>query len=743
MLLPFLLCSWVAPCIPQDPPAGEPVELLQQGEPVGELPDIRVRPLRSERPATQPTTQVSRATREELLATGERTLPRMIGAATGVWVQETNLGGGSPFVRGVTGNQILILVDGVRINDSTTRFGPNQNLNTIPPSVVESVEVVRGPASVLYGSDAVGGVIAITTRTRSRWHGASGASGSEHRGSEHRGAELDIDYISQLEGGRATASASASGAGLGGLPAGVFASVSVNHFEDLESGSGTVPNTGYDGGDVFLSSDLQLDPGSWLRYSYRLHRDADVPRTDALNPGFPTSIGGPFTGPSDERRLFARQQYQAHLLSYTDEREGGFADRFQARLSYREVDERRERIRTGDDELRLERDDVSTLGLGLDWRDEVGGGHELTYGFDADFDRVDSTRFDVQLDGSPTEPANGSFAPGSEYLRLGVFVQDEFQLAEAVDVTAGLRWSRFDFEFDAFDPAIGSLPDDGGADNGFDDLTASLALAGDLARGVRLSGTLAQGFRAPNLDELAAVGSFGGGVELPNPNLSPEETLYGELALDVFRPAWQSGLAVYHNSISDVVGRQFDADASAAFGEDTFRRENQGTVTIYGIEAYWRGRLGSETSRFNFEVSGAFQRGRQYDDTMDPTTGEALFNDVPYRRIPPLFGQAVLEYAPRVGELDWLTNARVDVRCADEQDELSPGDISDRRIDPNGSAGWAVVGLAFEGPLGRGASRFGNWRVRFENLGDASYRVHGSGFDGPGFGVSLGFTLGF
>jgi len=82
---------------------------------------------------------------------------------SGVWMQKTNHGGGSPFVRGLTGNYVLLLVDGIRMNNSTFRYGPNQYFNTISPFSVKTMEVLRGAGSTLYGSDAIGGTININT----------------------------------------------------------------------------------------------------------------------------------------------------------------------------------------------------------------------------------------------------------------------------------------------------------------------------------------------------------------------------------------------------------------------------------------------------------------------------------------------------------------------------------------------------------------------------------------------------
>ncbi len=92
-----------------------------------------------------------------------RTTPEALMGVNGVFVQKTNHGGGSPFVRGLTGNQTLLLVDGIRLSNSTFRYGPNQYFNTIDPFSIEKIEVLKGGGSVQYGSDALGGTIQVFT----------------------------------------------------------------------------------------------------------------------------------------------------------------------------------------------------------------------------------------------------------------------------------------------------------------------------------------------------------------------------------------------------------------------------------------------------------------------------------------------------------------------------------------------------------------------------------------------------
>src|SRR5687768_7461000 len=108
---------------------------------------------------------------------GPRTTPEALMGINGVFIQKTNHGGGSPFVRGLTGNQTLILIDGIRLNNSTFRYGPNQYLNTIDAYTINRIEVAKGTGSVQYGSDALGGVMQVFTKepsfsqTDKKWKG--------------------------------------------------------------------------------------------------------------------------------------------------------------------------------------------------------------------------------------------------------------------------------------------------------------------------------------------------------------------------------------------------------------------------------------------------------------------------------------------------------------------------------------------------------------------------------------------
>ena len=103
-----------------------------------------------------------------------RTVPEALADTPGVLVQKTAHGQGSPYIRGFTGYRTLALIDGIRYNNSVYRDGPSEYFSLIDLESVARIEVLSGPASVLYGSDAVGGVVSVETQSSDYKHASAG-----------------------------------------------------------------------------------------------------------------------------------------------------------------------------------------------------------------------------------------------------------------------------------------------------------------------------------------------------------------------------------------------------------------------------------------------------------------------------------------------------------------------------------------------------------------------------------------
>ena len=659
-------------------------------------------------------------TAADLRSTGERSLPRAIGKAAGVWIQESDLGGGSPILNGQIGNRILIVVDGVRLNDSTTPSGPSSSLDGIDPSTVERVEIVRGPMSVLYGSGALGGAILVWTKRRDPLgKGASGGRSLE--------AGIDFQGDTAARGGRASVSLSDAWERWSWL--GI---ATRQDWGDLRTGDGEEVPTAYDGDAFFGSVDVAQDGKHDVRLVARRTRDFDVPRTDLLTAGFGQ------TQPDDQVARYALRDRAGYLLAYTDREQGLLAEQMQVRLWVNRYREQREERPTGSPLLGFENDLTETVGIGADWRGLFFEHHLITWGFDAAEDQVDSSRSELDLSNGQVTPQQGAFAPDSRSTSAGVFVQDEMTSFAPWDVTAGVRYSIHDYAFDRF-LSQGS----GSEERNFGAWTGSLSMGRELLDGVRVTGSVAQAFRAPDLQELANDGTFAGGVEVANPDLDPERDVTAQLALDVRRDAWSGWIGAWWSEIDDLIGRRLlDAGDPATAGDEIYRRDNVGRGRIYGVDAGLRRRLGEEGTPWSFDLLASWIRGRLFDRTLDPSTGTAPLDDVPFQRIPPLHGELGLDWTAPARR--WLDRARLSLVWAAEQDQLHPADVADPSIDPAGTDGWVRLDLDVGGPLGRtfGWQREGSrWTLGVHNLLDESYRVHGSGLDAPGIGLVFGLHV--
>lgn len=672
---------------------------------------------RSEPAVTTTSARVTVVTGEELRRSGQDSLPRAIGKTTGLWVQETNYGGGAPVIRGLLGNRILILVDGVRLNDSTTRQGPNQSLNTIDLAIVDRVEVSRGPASVLYGSDAMGGVINIWTRRRP----AASQDNTDH--ARPYGGELGGTYNTAVRGGTAYAALE------GALEEHSLITIgSLRDFNDLTvKEDERIPFIGYKGHSLFGAYEYAVGDRKTIRLSARLNSDSAVPRTDKLLPGFNQPLGA-----THEQYQYTLQDRRGFQLSYTDNKPGRIFDGLQVRASihrYREQRDKRKWDYADPDNpvpasTRIFEEELTSTGaLGMDWKKAFGDDHLFTLGFDLGHDDVESERKEFEDGAEEGEfiPKQGPFAPGSQYTRSGVYLQDEVIAFDPLYLTAGLRYSYYDYAFTDFDSGRKT----GG---NFDALTASVEAARDLGRGLVLTASLAQGYRVPSLDDLANRGSFASGDELANTDLDPEESLSAELGMQLEKERWSGTAAAFATRIDDYIGRVLlDVGDPDVDGDELYQRANTGQVDLLGFELAGRCKLFEVDSPFSATASLTYVRGTHD----DPLTGSS-----PARRIPPMHGRVGVLYEPEhpFFRMDFV---RFHVLWADNQDRLHPQDVNDPRIDPYGTPGWTTYNVDVGGRINPES----DWWFGIYNLTDTHYRVHSSGFDGLGVRAVIGVKI--
>jgi len=615
-----------------------------------------------------------------------RTTPEALMDATGVFVQKTNHGGGSPIVRGLVGNHVLVLVDGVRLNNATFRYGPNQYLATVDPYSIERLEVVRGPGSVAYGSDALGGVLNVIT-----------ARPSFNADGFRLGGRLMPKFASagMERGGRADVQA-------GGRNVALLAGFSYRDHGDLKAGRGlgVEAPSGYTerNGDGHLL--VRLSTRHLLHAVYQHVRQDDVPRYDQV-----------------QQRGYQRYAFdpQVRQLAYV-QLESSFASRWVESLritpSFHRSSERREVQRQGASVQVREQDTVDALGLTLEARSRPAPGWSIGSGVEGYFDRVRSAREDVDLETALAVARRGMYPDGAAARSAAVFVHSSLDWRRLV-LDVGGRLTRYGV--DADDASFGTLRLRHSAAVG------TAALLWKVTPEHRLFGAVSQGFRAPNVDDVSTLGRFDFGVEVPSPDLLPERSINYEAGFKSRLSRLAMGVSVYRNNLSNLIDRvPSEYEGSPVLeGQPVYRRANLGRAYVRGVEADIEGRLRQDLLAFG---ALTYTYGQQV------TTGE------PLRRIPPFFGQLGLRWERRRG-----MSLGAAVLLAGRQERLAAGDKADHRIATGGTPGWRVL-------KAHAGYRFGSGlevRSGIENVFDAAYRIHGSGVDGYGRHAWIGAMIRF
>jgi outer membrane receptor protein involved in Fe transport len=351
-------------------------------------------------------------------------------------------------------------------------------------------------------------------------------------------------------------------------------------------------------------------------------------------------------------------------------------------------------------------------------------------------DFVDSNRKDAKAaDGFEFKASDrGNFSNGSTYQSSGVFLHLEGTALEykpaalELRLTSGVRFSHFSVHA----PLV---PDLGDVDYTFSGFVASGGLQLLIPERYNLYASFVQGFRAPNLQESTVLGHTGSKFEVPNPALKPERSDTIEVGTRVRLGPVDLSAAWFYSMLHNVIDEKealFQGEPTLADGTPVVQRVNTAEGLYQGVEAFasvifWRLRLSAGATWM----------------TGNLTDGDG--RTTPARRVPPLFGTASLKYTHpgNIGYVELFT------RWAGAQDELHPSDLKDLRIcetapysgvthqdlgqSCKGTPGYAVLGA-------RAGWKFTEQMradLSLNNLADSKYKVHGSGYPGPGLDARL------
>ena len=711
---------------------------------------------------------------EEMFRRPANILPQLFREEAGVHVQQTTAHQGAIYLRGLTGQQTVTLIDGVRFNNSTFRPGPNQYQALIDPVGVDRIEIVRGPNSAQYGSDSLGGTVNVLTRSPNFSAGGLRVTAKVRtffESSNLSGAgQVEVGISSRRFGlmlGSRGQRANDLRAG-GGLDS----HAAVTRFLGLSSNvlGRRLQDTAFSNYGAVAKMWFRLDPTQQLTLNYQRGVHLGGRRYDRLNGGNGNLISG--FDPQTLDFLYLRHE----------KRQLGFLDSLATTFSWNGIrDDRQTQGGSGNPLLpiTLEFNRTDAFGYQVQGQSHLGTRQIMTFGADLYDEHVDSRR--NRLDpatGISSGPLRARFPNGAHYQSYGAFWQQTAELfPRRLRLTGGVRYGAFIFKTRSAANPLDASGQPTVLDSSLrtDDLTFNLGGSFFLTPSVALTANVSRGFRAPNVTDLSSLGLTSNGFEVsptePQAQLgfvgstadlnaqSTDRRVTGlesesltsyEVGTKFRGRRWLATLTYFNSQLSDFISKRVLVLPAGAVGQNiggqpiifqdpdngwvlvpsderpVIVRTNLGRVRIWGVETSTRVEL---TRSWSVRANFFYLQGQ------DRLTGTAP--DIE-GGLPPATGWVNLLYNPK-GRSFWFETYS---QLTSFQDRLSSIEMADQRVGASRSrsrvASFFTNGARARGLVGNGADGVAGTTddvllATGENLAQVQDRVLGLGVSASSF----------
>lgn len=691
-----------------------------------------------------------------------RTGAELLQIAPSVRLQQSQAGGGSPVLRGFEANRVLLVVDGVRLNNAIYRSGHLQNAITIDPNSIERVEIIYGSSSVGYGSDALGGVVHYYTKTP-KINNAKRFNST--LSSRYASAQSALNHHLETE--------------MSFKKWGSYTSVSYSDFGDVRMGGnrrhgyqewGLVPlysanserhflvspsvnpnptiqkNTGYTQWDILQKFAVTLPMESQFLLNIHYSTSSNIPRFDKLNEY------------RDGRLRFAEWNYgpQERLLISPQVKlfpKKKFLYKGTITTAFQQVEESRIQRRFNSLNRETQKENVNVFGLNGDFEFAKKGKNSFAYGFELIRNNISSTAISNALivEGNNIiglenwQPIPTRYpSDGSQYNTAAIYGNYRLDINPKTTFALGARYTSTHLKASWKEQAlIDSRLNKVNVKNNA--LTGSLSLSYRPQRSWRMNLLFSNGFRAPNIDDLGKIRENNGTLLVPNPNLQPEfvYNIDGGISFVPANNRLNLNLRFYNSSLRDYIGRMaysIRSDLSTTEVETvvftneivtTMANANIGNARIYG---------------FSFE--GKWNLSENLSAAGNITYTDASENDMigPLPSILPFFGGADISFEKEALSL----RLRMQHNGAKNPDTYSLGGEDSLEETPILSNDGTTIVYAGS-PKWTTFSLFGNYQlssgvglnISLENIFDVHYRSFASGISAPGRSLNLGLNVNF
>ena len=698
--------------------------------------------------------QVVVVSTNEITKMAPQTSADLLANLPGIKVQKTQSGGGSPVLRGMEANRVLLVVDGVRMNNAIYRTGHLQNSITVSPSIIERTEVIFGPSSVIYGSDALGGVIHYYTKTPkvSSQNTINTAVYSRFSSVNNEFSnEANIEFRNKKWASFTSVSHSKFGD--------VKMGKSRNHgFNDwgkvLEYSNNTntyynenavvnnnsfiQKNTGYNQTDILQKIALPLSSNTELMFNFQYSTSSNINNFDNLNTY------------SDGELKYAEAYYgpQNRLLLSTQltiNPNKKWMHKGVLTAAYQDIDESRIQRKFSSLDRSYRKENVGVYSLNGDFFVPLTKANNriLSYGFETTYNKVTSNAYGKTLDvyentilGFSDDFIVQSRYPdgGSSYKSFASYINYRQDISEKSTLNTGIRFVNTYLSAKWIDDTFITLPDfDISLNNSA--VTATIGYAYKPSVNWQLNTVVSSGFRSPNIDDVGKIREKSGNVTVPNTSLKPEYAYNFETsALKYFKnKKIQAGVNIYYTLLHNYITR------------DYFELNGSSTIMYDGEEGNVMANVNKDNAYIfggTFSLKGNLNSFLYTKGSLTYTKGSAYDTKEPMSSIPPLFGMFEVGFNKERFQvnLNWKFNTRKklkDYNITEGKDNIEQTPYNSVTETYYGTPSWNIFNINSNYKISNSLTCFMN----IDNIFDIHYKEFASSINAPGRNISLSFLV--
>ncbi len=702
--------------------------------------------------------EISTFSQKDILKSAPQTAADMLAEIPGIKVQKSQFGGGSPVLRGMEANRVLLVIDGVRMNNAIYRKGHLQNSISVSPNILERTEIVFGPSSVIYGSDALGGVIHYYTK-QPKLNKTFRAKPSFLARYSTVNNEITANAAVEIQTKKIASFTSISRSEFGDLKMGKnrkhgyknwgLQTTYSNNTEDYynpnsvtNSDAEKQKNIGFSQWDFMQKIFVPFSKKTNFNINLQYSKSSEIPRFDKLT-----------QKTSDGKLKFAEWRYgpQKRLLAASQLKlnpNKKWVKNGTITLAYQNIKESRIQRKFGSLRRSQRNENVDVFSINIDLAAPITKNNNrlLSYGTEFTYNSIYSSSEGkiLEVNGNQITGISNRFTVqtrypdgGSSYMSSAFYADYRQDISRRETLNTGIRFTNTVLNARWKDNTYIVLPNT--KINLYNSaVTATIGYVFRPNNNIQFNTVISSGFRSPNIDDIGKIREKRGYVSVPNIYLKPEHVYNAEIGIIKYFNHKKSNFSftTYYTLLNNYIAREaFNLNGSATIVYDgetvkTIANVNKGTAYIYGGTISYNGKI---SPHFYTKLATTYTKGKTYDTKL------------PLSSIPPLFGMLELRYINQKWEtsLNFIFNAKkkfTDYNLAEGIDniEQTPFNTQTGKYDI-GNPAWQT----FNYKLKYQTSKKINLLLHISNIFDQHYKEFASSISAPGRNFSFSIVRSF